>query len=91
MKGRKTVDVEDMVRWANGTLAYSGHSQSFKAGICTMIENLLMRAGRYEGFRYESSDRSIYYNGSESGEIDPQWEYDRQYYLRDSNGSWIVG
>ena len=70
MKGRKTIEVEEMWRWANGMLAYDGHGQGYKAGVCTMIEKLLMKANRYEGYHY----------------IDGGGEYGRQYYLRDTDG-----
>lgn len=52
MKGRKTIEVEWMLNWANKQLAYEGHNQQHKAGICTMIERLLLDTGRYNGYRY---------------------------------------
>ena len=51
-KARKTIEVETMLEWANGQLAYDGHEQEYKAGICTMIERLLMNANCYNGYRY---------------------------------------
>ena len=51
-KARKTIEVEWMLNWANKQLAYEGHGQEYKSGICTMIERLLMDAGRYNGFHY---------------------------------------
>ena len=67
MKGRKTIEVDTMVRWANSQLLFPGHSQEHKAAICTMTERLLLNAGRYEGFYYTS---------------DGVGEYDRGYYLK---------
>ena len=52
MKGRKTIEVQWMLNWANKQLAYEGHNQQHKAGICTMIERLLLDTGRYNGYRY---------------------------------------
>ena len=40
-KARKTDEVEAMLKQANEMLAYHGHRQEFKAGVCTMIEKLL--------------------------------------------------
>ena len=67
MKGRKTIEVNMMVQWANTQLLFPGHSLEHKAGICTMVERLLLDAGRYEGFFYTS---------------DGVGEYDRNYYLK---------
>ena len=66
-RARKTVEVEAMLKWANETLAYDGHRQEFKAGVCTMIESLLREANCYNGFHYIRPD--IYGD-----------EYSRQYY-----------
>ena len=66
MKGRKTIEVEWMLNWANKQLAYEGHNQQHKAGICTMIERLLLDTGRYNGFYYITTW--------------PGNEYSRQYY-----------
>ena len=41
MSGRKTIEVKWMLNWANKQLAYEGHNQQHKAGVCTMIERLL--------------------------------------------------
>jgi hypothetical protein len=51
---RKTIEVKGMLEWANKQLsridAYT--TDEFKAGICTMIESLLMKSGNYKGFMY---------------------------------------
>lgn len=60
-KGRKTIEVKWMLNWANKQLAYEGHSEEHKAGICTMIERLLMDTGNYEGY-YELEYGSEYTN-----------------------------
>ena len=67
MKGRKTIEVEWMLNWANKQLAYEGHNQQHKAGICTMIERLLLDTGRYNGYRYLITSGDGY-------------EYSREYY-----------
>jgi len=56
-----------MLEWANGQLAYEGHGQGHKAGICTMIERILMDAGCYNGYNYLITSGDGY-------------EYTRQYY-----------
>jgi hypothetical protein len=49
---RKTIEVKGMLEWANKQLsrvdAYA--TDEFKAGICTMIESLLMKSGNYKGY-----------------------------------------
>lgn len=51
---RQTVGVNGMLDWANKQLqrtdAYA--DMKFKAGICTMIEEILYRSGQYKGFNY---------------------------------------
>lgn len=66
-KARKTVEVTKMLNWANKQLAYEGHSQQHKAGICTMIAMLLKDAGCYKGYRYLHLEHV-------------QVEYNREYY-----------
>jgi hypothetical protein len=53
MKGRKTIEVMEMLVWANNQLIRTDEfaTQSFKAGICGMIEKLLTASGNYKGYR----------------------------------------
>ena len=66
-KARKTIEVQKMLDWANDMLAYDGHDQGYKSGICTMIERLLIDTGRYNGYYYIHPTI-------------PNNEYSRQYY-----------
>ena len=66
-KARKTIEVATMLEWANDMLAYDGHDQGYKSGVCTMIERLLINAGCYNGFHYIHPTI-------------PNNEYSRQYY-----------
>ncbi len=49
---RKTIEVLKMLEWANKQLARTDEyaDAKFKAGICTMIEHLLMETGNYQGY-----------------------------------------
>ena len=49
---RKTIEVLKMLEWANKQLARTDEyaDVKFKAGICTMIEHLLMETGNYQGY-----------------------------------------
>jgi hypothetical protein len=51
---RKTIEVTEMLDWANGMLARTDvyADSKFKAGICTAIENILMKTGNYKGFGF---------------------------------------
>lgn len=70
MKGKKTVRVEDVVNYVNDHLKRTDEyaTQKFKAGMCTLVERILMDANRYEGFRYVDG-------------IEPEYEYNREYNL----------
>ena len=51
---RKTIDVLKMLEWGNKQLARTdeyANKEAFKAGICSMLENLLMETGNYNGYR----------------------------------------
>jgi hypothetical protein len=67
---RKTLEILPLVEYVNNQLARTDEyaDQKFKAGICTMIERILMDANRYNGFGY--------LNGGQ-----PHNEYNRYYYV----------
>ena len=50
---RKTIEVKEMLEWANNQLGRTDEyaTEKFKAGICTMIEQLLINTGNYIGYR----------------------------------------
>ena len=52
MAGRKTIEVTEMLNWANIQLARSDEfaTDKFKAGIQVMIEQLLMKSNNYNGY-----------------------------------------
>jgi len=52
MKGKKTVGVNGMLDWANKQLQRTDEyaTEKFKAGVCCMIEHLLMETGNYMGY-----------------------------------------
>lgn len=61
MKKRKTIDVKFMVDYANKQLARPENetvTKAFKAGICVMIENILMETGNYKGFQFIENNNS---------------------------------
>jgi len=57
---RKTIEVTEMLDWANGHLnrTDSYADAKFKAGIATAIENILMKTGNYQGFGFLNNDDS---------------------------------
>ena len=57
---RKTIEVTEMLDWANGMLARTDvyADAKFKAGICTAIENILMKTGNYKGFGFLNNEDS---------------------------------
>ena len=57
MSKRKTIDLEYLVERANTILANSTLDQSFRQGVCTMIEDALLEAERYQGFGYLNQDQ----------------------------------
>ena len=54
MKGRKTVEVEQMIKWANMQLGRTDEyaDVGFKLGISTMVERVLHNSGNYNGFQF---------------------------------------
>lgn len=71
---RKTIEVKEMLEWANKQLGRTDEyaDTKFKAGICTMIEHLLMETDNYMGYN-ELEYGSEYTN-----------EYCRYYYVANS-------
>lgn len=51
-KGRKTVSVESIVDQVNTSLKESTCSADIRLGMCTVVEQVLMASGNYNGFRY---------------------------------------
>lgn len=51
-KGRKTVSVEAIVDQVNTSLKESTCSSETRMGMCTVLEQVLMASGNYNGFRY---------------------------------------
>jgi len=51
-KPRTTVDVIPLLTWTNAQLKRTDDdaTKDFKAGICVMIERVLLNANRYNGF-----------------------------------------
>jgi hypothetical protein len=57
---RKTIEVTEMLDWANEMLARTDvyADSKFKAGICTAIESILMKTGNYKGFGFLNNEDS---------------------------------
>ena len=57
-KGRKTIEVKELLRWANTQLARTdAHADvGFKSGIDSMIEMVLLDSGNYNGYRHIDPD-----------------------------------
>jgi hypothetical protein len=72
---KKTIEVTEMLDWANEMLARTDEyaDAKFKAGICTAIENILMKTDNYKGFRFLNNA------DSETGTLG---YYTRMYYTR---------
>ena len=70
---RKTIEVTEMLDWANEMLARTDvyADSKFKAGICTAIESILTKTGNYKGFGFLNNE------DSETGTIG---YYSRVYY-----------
>ena len=71
---RKTVQVEDVREWANNALSSHNFSTQYKAGICAMIETVLMETGNYKGFNWLEHVNAV---ETKTGDKD---YYDRYYY-----------
>lgn len=58
-RGRKTFSVKELKEFANKSLARidSDATGEFKAGVCTVIERVLMDSGNYNGFRFLDNDK----------------------------------
>jgi len=58
---RKTVEVSNLLKWANLQLARTDGraTAEWKAGVCTIIEQVLMDTGNYEGFGFIDNGNSI--------------------------------
>jgi len=74
MKSKKTVEVEQMVKWANMQLGRTDEyvDMGFKSGISTMVGRILHNSGNYNGFQFINNDDS---------EIGTIGYYSRYYYL----------
>jgi hypothetical protein len=57
---RKTIEVTEMLEWANEMLARTDvyADSKFKAGISTTIESILMKTGNYKGFGFLNNEDS---------------------------------
>jgi hypothetical protein len=57
---RKTIEVTEMLDWANEMLARTDvyADSKFKAGISTTIESILMKTGNYKGFGFLNNEDS---------------------------------
>jgi hypothetical protein len=57
---RKTIEVTEMLDWANEMLARTDvyADSKFKAGICTAIESILTKTGNYKGFGFLNNEDS---------------------------------
>jgi hypothetical protein len=51
---RKTIEVLEILNWANNSLAREDEfaTSGFKSGICTMIEKILHSTNNYKGFMF---------------------------------------
>lgn len=59
-KGRKTIEVQTMLDYANVQLARTDSfaTLEFKCGISAMVERILHRSGNYNGFHFLNNDDS---------------------------------
>lgn len=55
---RKTIDVSDLVKYANEHLARTDEyaDVKFKTGISVLIETILLRSNNYQGFMFIKND-----------------------------------
>jgi len=74
MKSRKTVEVEQMVKWANMQLGRIDEyaTMDFKRGLSIMVGRILHNSGNYNGFQFINNDDS---------EIGTIGYYSRYYHL----------
>jgi hypothetical protein len=57
---KKTIEVTEMLDWANEMLARTDvyADSKFKAGIATTIESILTKTGNYKGFGFLNNEDS---------------------------------
>ena len=74
MGQRKTIDVHSMLAYANDQLKRTDEYATiwFKAGICLMIEHILMSTDNYRGFMFIDNNDS---------DINTLGYYSRAYYF----------
>lgn len=64
-KAKKTVEVQELKRWANSILStpegeVAHITRDFKDGICVMIEKVLHDANAYNGYMFLNNEDSEY-------------------------------
>jgi hypothetical protein len=76
MRSKKTIEVSKLLHWANAQLVrMDGRATvEWKAGICSIIEQVLHDTGNYKGFGFYSNA------DSETGTLG---FYTRSYYVSD--------
>jgi hypothetical protein len=86
---KKTIKVEEILKWANDQLKRTDETatQEFKSGICTMLERVLFNTGNYAGFQHNYWNEKGWKLWCEAGQPE-EWpekkkyigpEYDRCY------------
>ena len=62
MKGKKRIGVKQMLEWGNHQLMRTDEyaTDKFKAGICTMLEEMLMSTNNYKGYYYIAGGKGEY-------------------------------
>ena len=60
MKGTKTINVDDLIDYANEQLAIkdSYHDKKYKEAVICMIEHVLRETNNYRGFMFINNDDS---------------------------------
>lgn len=56
---KKTVKVEEILQFANEQLAHPNNTLEEKLGIITMIEFVLRKANRYNGFMFLNLENGV--------------------------------
>ena len=74
MGRRKTIDVVEMVEYANYQLSRTDETatKEFKIGVIAMLESILHRTNNYNGFMFVNNNES---------DIDTVGYYSRKYFL----------
>jgi hypothetical protein len=59
-RSRKNIEVLSVLNYANNQLGRTDEyaDMKFKAGICIMIENILMKSNNYKGFVFQNNEDS---------------------------------